>query len=303
MNLRADIEVRHRVTPAAVFAALGVMFIAFQLWIFIRWAADGQAHAVSSTPDSISAPHAVVTWMLQAVVLLLAVVFTGIVVRQCRRAGHITFDAALLLGYFLSFWQSPLFNYETVALVVNPHSVNVTTWGPYIPGWDSPRPQDQPETLLGLSGAGFVALMMWVWIQAWLTGRIARYFPDWTWSRLLPASLLAGLAVDFLIEAIWMNTGFYSYAIAPTALTLLHGHWFGPQLLYYAAVTLFISTAAVVIRHDAQARGTVPYIFCGTQTLGLRLSGTVRLLAGVGLANVLLLAYFVTCVLITHFLG
>jgi hypothetical protein len=29
----------------------------------------------------------------------------------------------------------------------------------------------------------------------------------------------------------------------------------------------------------------------------------VRLLAGVGLANVLLLAYFITCVLITHFLG
>jgi hypothetical protein len=302
MNVGADIEVRRRVTPAAVFATLGVMFVTFQLWIFIRWAADGQAHAVSSTPDSISAPRAVVTWMLQAVVLLLAVMFTGIVVRQCRRAGHITFDAALLLGYFLSFWQSPLFNYEKVALVVNRHSVNVTTWGPYIPGWDSPRPQDQPETLLGLSGAGFVTLMMWVWIQAWLTGRIARRFPDWTWSRLLPASLLAGLAVDVLIEAIWMNTSFYSYAAPPTA-PMLHGHWFVLPLLYYAAVTLFISTAAVVIRHDAQARGTVPYVFCGTQTPGLRLSSTTRLLAGVGLANVLLLAYFATCVLTTHFLS
>jgi Spirocyclase AveC-like len=300
MNARADIEVRRRVTPAAVFAALGVTFVAFQLWIFIRWAADGQAHPVSSTPDNISA---VATWMLQAVVLLLAVVFTGIVVCQCRRDGHITFDAALLLGYFLSFWQSPLFNYEKVALVVNRHSVNVTSWGPYIPGWDSPRPQDQPETLLGLSGAGFVLLMMWVWIQAWLTGRIARRFPDWTWSRLLPACLLAGLTVDVLIEAIWMNTGFYNYAASPTTLTLFHSHWSILPLLYFAAVTLFISTAAVVIRHDTQVRGTVPYIFCGTQTVGLRLSGTVRLLAGVGLANVLLLAYFITCVLITHFLG
>jgi hypothetical protein len=303
MNAGVDIKVRRRVTPAAVFAALGVMFIAFQLWILIRWAADGKAHAVPSMPESMSAPHAVVTWLLQAMVLLLAVTFTGIVVGQCRRAGHITFDAALLLGYFLSFWQSPLFNYEKVALVVNHHSVNMTTWGPYIPGWDSPNPEDQPETLLGISGAGFVVLMTWVWIQAWLTRRIARRFPDWTWNRLLPACLLAGLIVDFLIEGIWMNTGFYSYTAPPATPTLLHGHWFGVPLLYFAAVTLFISTPAVVIRHDAQTRGTVPYIFCGTQNLGLRLNGTVRLLAGAGLANILLLTYFITCDLVTHFLN
>jgi hypothetical protein len=90
MSGRADIEIRRRISPAAACAALGVIFIALQLWIFIRWAADGQAHAVSSAPDSISVPHAILTWMLQALVVLLAVVFTGIVVRQSRRAGHIT---------------------------------------------------------------------------------------------------------------------------------------------------------------------------------------------------------------------
>lgn len=283
--------------PRAVFAVLGGLFLACQLWIFIRWAAAGHARPVPS-----SASPTIVTGTLQAMVLLLAIVFTGVVVRQCRRAGHITFDAALLLGYFLSFWQSPLINYEQVALVVTHHSVNVTTWGPYIPGWDSPRPWRQAETLLGISGVGFIALMTWVWLQAWLTSRIARRHPDWTWHRLLPASLLAGLAVDFLIESIWMNTGFYSYTVAPTPLTPLHGHWFGPQLLYYAAVTLFISTPAVMIRHDARTRGTDPYIFRGTRTPGSHASSTMRLLAGVGLANLLLLTYFITCVLITQLL-
>jgi uncharacterized protein DUF5135 len=278
--------------PSTVFAALGGLFLACQLWIFIRWAADGHARPVSS-----SASPTIITGTLQAVVLLLAIVFTGVVVRQCRRAGRITFDAALLLGYFLSFWQSPLINYRKLALVVSPHSVNVTTWGPYVPGWKGPHPRNQAETLLGISGVGFVALMTWVWIQAWLTNRIARRHPDWTWNRLLPASLLTGLAVDFLIESIWMNTGFYSYTVAPTPLTPLHGHFFGPHLLYYAAVTLFISTPAVLIRHDAQTRGTDPFIFRGTHT-----SSTVRLLAGVGLANLLLLTYFITCGLITQFL-
>lgn len=279
--------------PNAIFATLGGLFLACQLWVFVRWAAAGDARPVAST-----APPTAVTWTLQAVVLLVAVVFTGVVVRQCRRAGHITFDAALLLGYFLSFWQSPLVNYEKLALVVTPRSINVMTWGPYIPGWDSPNPRSQPETLLGISGAGFVALMTWVWIQAWLTGVIARRRPDWTWHRLLPASLLAGLVVDFLIESIWMNTGFYSYTVAPTPLTPLHGHWFGPHLLYYAAVTLFISTPAVMMRHDARTRGTDPYLFRGGHA-----SGTVRLLAGVGLANLLLLAYFITCVVVTRLLA
>lgn len=302
MNLRPDLEIRRQVTHARVFAALGVLFLGLQLWIFIRWAADGHAHPVTAPPDSIPISHAIISWTLQAVVLLLVIVFTAIVVRQCRRAGHITFDAALLLGFFLSFWQSPLFNYETVAIVATSHSVNVTTWGPYIPGWHSPHPQDQPETLLGLSGTGFIALMMWVWIQALLTRRIAQRFPHWTWTQLLPASLLAGLAVDILIESVWMNTGFYTYTTASTLLTPLHGRWFGPHLLYYAAVTLFISTPAVTIRHDAQTRGTNPYPFQGTQTLGIRHSTTLRLLVGIGLANTQLLTYFTTCVLITHLL-
>lgn len=282
---------RVKATPSAFFAALGGLFLAGQLWIFIRWAADGNAHPVPS-----SASPTIVTWALQAVVLLLAIVFTGVVVRQSRRAGHVTFDAALLLGYFLSFWQSPLINYEKVALVVSHRSVNVTTWGPYIPGWDGPSPRSQAETLLGISGVGFIALMTWMWSQAWLTGRIARRHPDWTWGRLLPASLPAGLAVAFLLESIWMNTGFYSYTVTSSPLTPLHGHWFGPHLLYYAVVTLFISTPAVMIRHDARTRGADPYIFRGAR------SDAVRLLAGVGLANLLLLTYFVTCVLITQLL-
>ncbi|MFJ2780133.1 MULTISPECIES: spirocyclase AveC family protein [unclassified Kitasatospora] len=298
----SPVEARsRRITPATVFATLGALFLALQAWIFIRWAAAGDAHAVPSAHDNISAPREAAVWAVQAVVVLLAAVYTWIVVRQCRRTGQITFDAALLLGYVLAFWQSPLFNYRALSIVVNRHTVNVATWGEQIPGWHSPP--GQPETLLGLSGLGFVALMTWVWIQAWLTIRISRRFPQWGWGRLLPATLAAGFVVDWAIEAVWGSTGFFSYATQPTVLTLFEGHWYGMPLLYYAAVTLFISTGAVVIRHQAQARGTVPYIFRGTELLTGRAPAAVRLLAGIGLANILLLTYFAVTLLISHFLG
>ncbi|MDI5979862.1 spirocyclase AveC family protein [Amycolatopsis magusensis] len=301
MHPEAGIGALRRVTPAAILAALGAGFLAGQLWIFIRWAADGHARPVAPTPENISTSHSTVTWTLQGMVLLAAVVFIGVVTRQCRRAGYITFDAALLLGYFFSSWQSPLINYEKIALVVTPHSLNVTTWGPYIPGWDSPQPLSQPETLLGVSGAGFGVLMTWVWIQAWLTGRIAQRFPGWTWRRLLPASVSAGFAVDFLIETLWRNTGFYSYTAAPSPLTPLHGYWAGPSLLYYVAVTLFISTPAVMLRPGAKTRAD-PLNLDRAPTLGSSPGNFVRMLAGVGLANLLLLTYFISCGLITRLL-
>lgn len=56
------------------------------------------------------------------------------------------------------------------------------------------------------------------------------------------------------------------------------------------------------LRHDARVE-TVPYIFRGSHILGSRAGAVLRLLAGVGLANVLLLAYFTGCVLVTHLLG
>ncbi|WP_424639434.1 spirocyclase AveC family protein [Embleya sp. AB8] len=277
--------------------------IAFQLWVFGRWAADGGFRAVASSGYEISSGRAAVTWAAQIAIGLTALVLGVVLVRSAWRARQVTLNLALFAGFMLSFWQSPLFNYEQRAIVLNRYALNVATWGPYIPGWNSPAPQAQAESLLGLSGASFGLLLFWPWAQDWVTRRIAEWRPGWSWGRLLPVSLAAGVVTAALIEVIWMNTGLYAYATPLRGLTLFAGHWYGLPLLFPVVAALLIATPVVVLRHYARLHGTEVYLFRGSERLGRRTGQTLRLLSGVGLANIQLLCYFAANVLIAHALG
>jgi len=286
-------------TPSGAFAVLGGAALVFQTWVLGRWVAGGGMHSAPSSGYRISTAREAVTWAAQGGIPVIALVMGLVIVRASRRAGRVTLDLALLLGFFLGFWQSPLFNYRQLAILMNRYAVNVTTWGPYIPGWHGPDAGGQVETPLALSGVSFFLLILWYWVQGWATDRIAARRPHWGWGRLLPASLLAGWAGAAAIELAWMSTGLYSYAAPLAHLTLFPGHWYRLPLLYPLADAVFLSTAPVVMRHEELARGRVPYVFRGTELLALRSGNALRLLAGVGLANILLLGYFAACLLLS----
>ncbi|WP_170223227.1 spirocyclase AveC family protein [Nonomuraea turkmeniaca] len=268
------------------------MAIAFQLWIFARWVADGGAHAVPHYGYEISTVRAVITVVVQVVIGAVALLTAVVLIRRSRAVGRVTFDTAMYFGFFLGFWQDPLFNYHRIALTVTHFGANVTTWGPYIPGWHSPHPELQAETLLTVSCVAYFMLMFWVWPQAALTMRIARRRPHWRWVRLVAVSVLIGVCVDIVLEAIWLSTGVFSYAAPVPKLTVFEGHWYGFPLTQPVGAAILI-TPVVMMRHVSQIHATEPWLFRGVDMFATAWGNILRLLAGIGLANVLLLAYMV----------
>jgi hypothetical protein len=292
---------RRRASPITIWAALGVVFLLIQTWILGQWIAGGGLHAVPSGGYDISPVRAAVTWVAQAVVVIVILATGAMIVRGCRRARIVTVDAALFVGCFFTFWQDPLVNYDRLLVVTNRYALNVTTWGPYIPGWHGPHPELQVQTVIAGNILAYLLIFWWLWIPWWLISRVAQLRPQWGMVRLLLASLLIGVLVDLILEIPWVNSGMYAYSTAPRPLSVFGGHWYQVSIVQILVFLCFLSLPVVMMRLYAQKRGTTVHIFQGSEPLGAtRLSNGLRLLAGIGLVNVVTLITVIAMIFIGH---
>lgn len=282
---------RLRPSPATVWAAFGVASLAAQAWVLGRWAANGNLRVNVNDNVDISSIRAVLIWLGAALDIVLLVTITVVIARRCRQAGHITLDAALFAGYTLSAWQDPLYDYSGPFALHNQYALHFPSWGPYIPGWHGhPDPHLNIETAFGLAGVGgFAAMIICVWTQCWLIDRVFRWRPRWASARILPIGILTGLVTVCLFEALAISLGTYSWAGAIRSLSLWGGHWYQYPVYECFAWTLFLTTAAVML-HNWRTYATTPCIFRGTEARS-RGDNWTRLLAGVGFANIVTLAY------------
>ncbi len=145
----ADVESRSR--PVLVWAALGALFIAFNVYLYLSWFLSGDAKRVSTGPTPVPGYAKVVVhgWEAFFCISLVLLVYRW-VIRPWRRDGHIGFDGLFLLSFLTIFWQDVLINYGQVAFLYNAEFVNLGSWYRHVPGWLSPNGNQVPEPLLGM---------------------------------------------------------------------------------------------------------------------------------------------------------
>ncbi|MEY9842151.1 spirocyclase AveC family protein [Streptacidiphilus sp. EB103A] len=286
------------VSPVTVTAALGVALLLFQAWIYTRWIAAGDARPIPSGDYTISPGRSAVAWAVQGLVALAAVLIVCKVLRDSLRARAVTLDAALVLGFVCSGWQNPIFNYDRLTLLTSQHMWSLRSWGPYIPGWSSPHPEYQAQNIFSLSFVGMTTVIVWPWLQGWITAQVVARRPLWGWGRFLATTLAAGLCADTVLGVTWMQTGAFAQISADGPLTLFPRHWYAVSLPYVLCVVVGLATPTVVVQHYARKHDTVPLIFGGSHRLGCRRQNILKLLAGIGWANLTVFAYIGGCALI-----
>ncbi|MFD3925652.1 spirocyclase AveC family protein [Streptomyces sp. NPDC058614] len=286
------------VSPATVAAALGVALLLFQGWIYIRWIAAGDARLIPTGDYTISPGRSAVAWAVQGFIALAAVLIVWKVIRDSRRARAVTLNAALVVGFVCSGWQNPIFNYDRLTLLTSQHMWSLQSWGPYIPGWDSPHPEYQAQNIFSLSFFGMTTVIVWPWLQGWITARVVDRRPHWGWGRFLAATIAAGLCADTVLGVTWMQTGAFARISADGPLTLFPGHWYGVSLPYVLCVVVGLATPTVAMQHHARKHNAIPLIFRGSERFGPRGQNTLKLLAGIGWANLTVFAYIAGCALI-----
>lgn len=278
-------------SPVALWSALGAGVLLFQAVVLGRWIAAGGLHAVPDGDYRISTGRAVLTWIGQGLMFAIIVTCVAVVTYRSRKAREITFDATIVIGFGLSFWLAPLSNARDLVAIGNRYALNVSTWGPYLPGWHGPAPHLQVETVVAASILMYIPVITWVWAQLWLMTRISRRHPEWGMVRLTPIFLLTGALLDAIFEIVLVaGLGMYNYPSANQQLALFGGHWYQIPLGHVIAGILLSTPTAMVWHYANRHGGDIP-LFRGTTAFPARARNWLRVLSGIGFTNLVMFGW------------
>ncbi|WP_344022170.1 spirocyclase AveC family protein [Streptomyces luteireticuli] len=280
-------------TPVMWCAAAGLLSVLAAVAVLTPWLVDGGWHPVAPRAYHISTGRKVFSWVFQGIVFLALVAVAVKVVRGCRRAREITFEAALYLGWLTGLWQAPLVNYREIMATQNRYMIHVASWGPYIPGWHGPHPEQQVETLFAASGLSYGMTIFWYWAADPAIGRIVGLRERWTRTRLVLVTLAVAVVASTAVETLYLQGGSYSYNHAIRSFSLFGGHWYQLPLTGVLIIALCLVTPMVAMKHWARIGGREIWAFQGSELLTRRGRTWARLLSGIGIANVAYLGYMV----------
>jgi Spirocyclase AveC-like len=275
-------------SPAGIWAGLGVIFLLIEAWVLARWVQDGGLRSLPAHGE-LSPTRAFVIWAWQVMLVLSVLGSLWFAVWTCRRESRLSAFAVLYIGYLTSFWLGPLFNFRDRAVVVSSHTLNVGTWGPYIPGWHGPLPDRQTEAILAVGGPAWGLVVWWGFLTFFVLNRIARHRPGWGLPVQLLVTVPIAIVIELALEVPWALTGTFSWS-SGTSLALFPGHWYQLPLYEVLLVMAAFCLPTAVMIYRARQRNTDISILRGSNRV------SVRLLAGVGYAQLTVLLYMVAVI-------
>ncbi|MBC2878043.1 MULTISPECIES: spirocyclase AveC family protein [Streptomyces] len=193
-------------------------------------------------------------------------------------------EDALYFGFFTCFWLDPLTNYWELGYVVNRYALNVTTWGPYFPGWNSPDSSSQAVTIFAAGGLAWGLGPVWILIPWAIVRRLTENRPHWGMYRVLVVALLGSALAELILEAPWALTGTYRWRVGGS-WDLFAGHWYHVPLFEIALASIVFSVPVVMLLYRAQRKETEVWPLRGSSSTGL------RLLAASGFTQALTVVY------------
>jgi hypothetical protein len=283
------------------WAALGLLFVGFELALFVAWFASGDARPTVPGPDKGSDFMRASLLVLQLTSVAAAVAFIAVVVvLPLRRDHRLSENGLWVLAFTTLVWQEPLLNYVHPQIAYNAALVNLGSWAAWIPGWRSPHPERIPVPLL-VNGVAYIFVIFGAVLLAEMVIRAARR----RWPNLRRGGLLAivfafFLPFLFLLEGVlFARTGAYVFAGVVPSLTLWSGHEY-QYPLYQLVLGSIWFTGFTALRLFSNAEGwTVVERGAENLDVGTKARTAYRFLARVAACNlVFLVAYTVPMIII-----
>jgi hypothetical protein len=214
-----------------------------------------------------------------------------VAVRASRRAGRLSFDALVCIGFLSAFWQDTLMNDLSPKFTYNSYLINWGAWNPRIPGWISPHGGNEAESwLFGMPVYGSWFVFAGILFCA-LARSVRRRRPRIGNASLLFLGIGVFAVMDLCLELPMVRTGTYAYIAAPRAISIWGGHSYQfPVHLAFIAGTWMAIVGLLRFTRDDRGRSALER---GVNSLRLRgrpltdrARSAVAVLAFVGFANV-----------------
>ena len=275
------------------WAALGLLFLGFELFLFVTWFTSGDARPTAPGSDKMSDLMRISLLALQVICVLAAVVcVVAVVFLPLRRDRRLSENGLWVLTFMTLVWQEPILNYVRPQIAYNANLVNLGCWTAHIPGWRSPHPERNPVPLL-VNGVTYIFVIIGVVLLAEMVMSAARRrWPNLGRAELLAIAFVFFLAFVFLLEGvIFARTGAYVWGGVVPSLTLWSGREYQCPV-YQLIIGSIWFTGFTALRVFSNAQGwTVAERGAETLNVGNKSRTAYRFLARVAACN---LVYLVT---------
>jgi hypothetical protein len=231
-----------RVPASIVLAAVGVLVVGYALWTWGSWLADGPSQITASRD-----PGSASRWVArgyEAIIVLVALVVTVRIVRECRRERRVVFDAVMVVaGFFTLFWD-PMVNWMQPNFMYSSQWLNLNTWVANAPGVVNPTANlmPQPVFIMLIYPFGLLAFAM---ILNHGMRFVRRRFPRVSNFELLAFTYVYGWVLGFCLEAPVFVFHLWGLPGAPARFSLFGNDHRFAWAEYLTTAIVFSTIAAV----------------------------------------------------------
>lgn len=295
-----EAPVSRTMKPIKWWAAIGACFIAFAAYLMIRWIASGpEANTFGRDEVPTFMTVAARIWEIGGVTAYVALIW-WFLVRPWRRTGRPSLDGLLVASAATLFWQDMFVNYSQWWVTYNTTLINFGSWYGHIPGWIAPNADRYAEG--ALFGPPFYVYMVFpglvvgTWVMRWSKRR----WPTIGKAGQIGVCFAALVAIDIILEPMFMRIGLWSYPGAIRELCLFPGTYY-QYPIYEGVIWGATWTAMACLRSFRNDRG---------ETLAERGVSEIRggggrqtLLRFLAIAGVLNVMYLGICNIPYQFIG
>jgi hypothetical protein len=244
--------------PVKVWALLGGVILAFQIFIWAKWITGPNFKRVPTGATNPPTAMKVTIWTFLILGFFAAAyALWRFVIAPWRREGRLSLDGMLCLSFLLAYFQDPLFNYSGTWLTYNSYMPNMGSWLSEIPGsLAAAHPGAQfAESPLWVAPLFVYTLLPVCILINWVMRRAKARWPGISKLRLFVVAWAFAAVFTLVLEAaVLMPMGFYTYAGADGSLSVNPSHYY-KYPIYEAVVWGALWAAWGCLRYFRNDRG------------------------------------------------
>ena len=284
MSASAQVMESKRASTGLIFAGLGALFLAVQIYAFTSWILSPEFRATPIGTDPIPANIRSIIdhyQMINSVIGILALLWfiQGIV-----RTGRIGPVRLMMVGWLSAYWLDPWLDFLRPVFTYNAYAFNRGCWCSFIPFWHNPSGARIAEPLL-IDPSSYFYNFTLVAVLAWLVMRWARNRRP---TLSTPTLILIGFVVIWVTMSLLdivatRYFGFDAWPIAFRRATLWAGQSYQfPIYEFILFPTAFVASAMVLLSKKTDGSTAIER---GFERFGGAARTTLRVLAFIGFCN------------------
>lgn len=219
-------NVPRQINPVLVWAMVGALFMAFELYVWGTWVGSANFGRVTVTgADSVSPLTRLVIQITEVISPVITFAIIGrFLLWPLFRERRLTTDGMLVIAWFFLWFQDPMGNLVSTQLYYSSAWVSMGSWtlGSF-PGWISPAGNHLPEPIL-VMGFGYLWLGFSAGVAAnWAMRKVRDRWPRTSALELMLLALALCTALDIGAEVALSAAGTFAWPCAIKGLSLFHG--------------------------------------------------------------------------------